>query len=141
MGKRKRGSRRDLEKECDRLFSILIRMKHLMHNDRIECYTCGHTYHYREMQCGHYIGRGNHITRWLEDNCRPQCKTCNEYKHGNLEEFKLRLERETPGLPEFLENLKNQTEKHTQSDLTELIFHLKQRIEECGGMKTIPRGD
>jgi hypothetical protein len=38
--------------------------------------------------------RKNHSTRWDIDNCRPQCKTCNQYKEGKAEKFENHLRRE-----------------------------------------------
>lgn len=135
---RGRGGKSSKIEEADRLFSTLIRMKGLMHGDRVECYTCGATYHFRAMQCGHYIGRANMITRWLEENARPQCVECNEHKHGNIDEFTKRLEEEQPGLPDRLRALGREIAHHTASELDRLIIHLKQRIEACGGKDVLP---
>jgi hypothetical protein len=35
-----------------------------------------------EADCGHWQKRGNHGTRWDEDNCRPQCFACNRHHNG-----------------------------------------------------------
>jgi hypothetical protein len=48
----------------------------------ISCFTCGGRYHYKEMDCGHYIPRHRFGTRWNLDNLRPQCTRCNCYHEG-----------------------------------------------------------
>jgi hypothetical protein len=47
------------------------------------CVTCWDKKHYKEIQNGHFISRGNYKYRWDEDNCFPQCMPCNIYKSGN----------------------------------------------------------
>jgi hypothetical protein len=44
-----------------------------------------------EAQCGHFIGRSHMPTRWDERNARPQCSTCNQFLHGNIKVFELKL--------------------------------------------------
>ena len=56
-----------------------------------ECITCGAikpTFKTRDcIQAGHFIqGRGATIL-FVEDNCHGQCKKCNKYLHGNLNEY------------------------------------------------------
>lgn len=46
------------------------------------------------MQNGHYIKRGNHAVRWDEDNCRPQCRDCNEGHNGRFDIFEEELKEE-----------------------------------------------
>jgi hypothetical protein len=76
---------KDLVAELDRVFSLYIRSKY----DR--CYTCGSTY---ELQCGHYIKRRFYAVRWDENNCRVQCKNCNEYNRGEETKFGEKLRKE-----------------------------------------------
>ena len=45
------------------------------------CYTCGILKHYKELHCGHYI---HNRLDYEENNLRPQCPSCNKWKHGNL---------------------------------------------------------
>ena len=48
------------------------------------CYSCGTTT--GQMHGGHYISKGSKktLTRYAEDNCNPQCSTCNERLSGNI---------------------------------------------------------
>lgn len=51
--------------------------------DKIQCFTCAFYFHPDFIDVGHIISRGSYATRWLEDNCRPQCRHCNRNLHGN----------------------------------------------------------
>jgi hypothetical protein len=48
------------------------------------CYSCGATT--GQMHGGHYVSKGakKTLTRYAEDNCNPQCSTCNERLSGNI---------------------------------------------------------
>lgn len=127
-------------KEADRLFSILIRLQHVQYNGRICCYTCGEPHHFNDMECGHFIGRGTMITRWLEENCRPQCYNCNVALRGNLEVFASKLEIDHPGLPEQLKALEwGPTANYTRTDIEDHIKLIKKRIDLFGGLGSVPK--
>ncbi len=49
--------------------------------------TCGRSYHYKEINCGHYIKRDITYLRYDERNCHPQCVRCNHHLSGNLDEY------------------------------------------------------
>ena len=118
--------------EVDYKFSFYIRYIHSIRgadNRRIvKCYTCDEWMNFSEAQCGHYMPRANMYTRYMPENCRPQCKTCNEYKDGNIEEFKRRLEFDSPGITEQLELLAKQVAKLTQSDLQDIYSNIQATI-------------
>ena len=86
---------RQLIRKLDRIFSEFIRLRHAR-NGISQCYTCGKTeYWNNEMQCGHYVKRGNKVsTRFDMINCQVQCKHCNEVLDGNLDVFAERLDSE-----------------------------------------------
>lgn len=131
-----------LFKEADRLFSILVRLRYLQFNNKVECYTCRTSYHFKGMECGHFVGRGHSLTRWLEENARPQCVTCNHNQStkGEYEKFKARLEADHEGLPEYLEGLQQTKNVNlSKTDLEKVIAHIKKRIDAFGGMKSVPQ--
>jgi hypothetical protein len=43
------------------------------------------------MDAGHFMSRRYFNTRWHPVNVWPQCKSCNQYKNGNLEIFERKL--------------------------------------------------
>ena len=95
--KEHRKKKRDLDtsgamKLADTYFSRYMRLKHSLHG-YCTCYTCGTDKPIKEVDNGHYIKREHKATRYHENNCRPQCKTCNgDTKHnGKQAEFRVGL--------------------------------------------------
>jgi hypothetical protein len=89
--------------DLDAIFSQVVRLSHADEHGTVECYTCGVKKDWKQMQCGHFIPRIHMLTRFSEENCKPQCPTCNMMKDGNLIAFAEHLERERPGAVEMLE--------------------------------------
>ena len=60
------------------------------------CYTCGDIKEVKEVDNGHYQKREHKATRYHENNCRPQCKTCNGNtgKNGMQDVFRVNLSNE-----------------------------------------------
>lgn len=57
----------------------------------VPCYTCGQWNHFKDMDCGHCIGRRYMGTRWKREILRPQCTSCNLHNEGRHAEFRKRL--------------------------------------------------
>jgi hypothetical protein len=71
-------------KNIDQLFSRFIRQWY-WEQGITYCVTHGKAYDsWKELQQGHYIKRGHWPTRWLIENCAPQCGICNKYGAPNL---------------------------------------------------------
>lgn len=77
---------------ADMYFSRYIRLKHSI-DCKCTCYTCGKIEGIKDVDNGHYQKREHKATRYHENNCRPQCKTCNgDTKHnGKQAEFRVSL--------------------------------------------------
>ena len=73
---KKRTAAQEAEK-CAIDLQLLVRMKAACDNGYCECVTCGVVKHYKEMQGGHFMPRGNSSTKILEENIHPQCRGCN----------------------------------------------------------------
>ena len=82
------------EKLLDEEFSKFNRMSLADRNGLCQCYTCTKVAHWKDMDNGHFRGRKHLATRYDIDNCRPQCKSCNQFKDGKLEQFEDNLRRE-----------------------------------------------
>jgi hypothetical protein len=82
----------DVMRLADTYFSRYIRLKNSL-NGLCTCYTCGTIKDIKEVDNGHYIKREHKATRYNENNCKPQCKTCNgDTKHnGKQTEFRENL--------------------------------------------------
>ncbi len=95
MGKRGKSTPRSkLIAKLDRAFSRYIRQKDADHAGYVDCYTCGKTKHWTEVDAGHFQTRAKYSTRWDEENVKPQCKHCNMRNGGHQYEFGLHLDRE-----------------------------------------------
>lgn len=112
------GSMQSLANDLDRVFSLYIRIKYADENGIVTCFICDNPYHYLRLDNGHYIKRGNKATRFLEENCYPNCKWCNSKHNDNPLPFKEAIERYKPGLTEYLEE--QETSAVYKYDLTEL---------------------
>lgn len=113
-----------LKKKLDKIFSQYIRKKDADINGNVNCYTCGVTKKWEKdgMQAGHFMSRKHTITRWDEQNVKPQCYSCNCHYYGKQYQFALNLNKEYGnGTSEALLLKSRQTQKNTISDLQELI--------------------
>lgn len=117
----------------DSIFSHYLRQKYADKNGYVKCYTCDKTFHWKDIQCGHYFSRTSLSTRWDEKNCRPQCSGCNVAQHGNYPVFGIRLSQEigTNGM-ERLEQLHNKTVKLMNIELLEMIKDYYSRLRWPG---------
>lgn len=77
--KPKTKTRKWYERECDTLFSSIVR-------SRGACQRCGSKYN---LQCAHVIGRSDHFLRWDENNALCLCHDChNNWAHRFPNSFK-----------------------------------------------------
>lgn len=82
------------KKKADAVFSLHIRNKYADKEGMVQCYTCPFKGPVKKLQCGHLVSRFYLATRYDERNCRPQCITCNVWRHGRVPEFAARLQAE-----------------------------------------------
>jgi len=114
----------------DNEFSKYIRLKYADENGICSCYTCGNNYYWKYIQNGHFFSRAHILTRYHENNCRPQCLVCNVQKDGNLEIYKKKLIKEI-GKDEFnvLIELKKIDIKIMKYELDELLIFWRAEIK------------
>lgn len=48
-------------------------------------------FHWTRIQNGHYMSRKYLSTRFDENNCRPQCVSCNVFQQGNIQLYRRNL--------------------------------------------------
>lgn len=118
----------NLVQDLDHVFSQYIRNKHADKNGVVECYTCGGKHTIAEIQCGHFMGRSNLGTRWMEANCRPQCMECNYFKTGNIEEFEYKLHAENNAVVEYLRETARQPVRPTREELKSLVIEYRSKL-------------
>lgn len=115
----RKASRKTLVKKLDKVFSEYIRLRTAKEiTGIVECVTCGKNDHWKSMDCGHFMSRKHISTRWHEDNCQVQCKSCNVFKYGEQYKYSLWLGEKKSA--ELLA-LSRQTLKLYDYDLEDLI--------------------
>jgi len=76
-----------LLKLAQTVFNKYIRLR-----DGNNCISCDHVGDSRQIHAGHYMSQGgNSALRFNELNCHSQCVQCNNYKSGNLANYRIRL--------------------------------------------------
>tara|TARA_Y100001972_G_C7592101_1_gene296828 strand:- start:80 stop:457 length:378 start_codon:yes stop_codon:yes gene_type:complete len=119
--------RSTLIKKLDKVFSQYIRLKDADHAGYVNCFTCGVTKNWREVDAGHFQSRGKYATRWHEDNVKPQCKRCNGFRGGEQYQFALKLGTD---LADQLVVLSNQPARFTNDELLEKIKNYQQEVKK-----------
>jgi hypothetical protein len=120
-------TRKGLIKKLDAVFSEYIRLRTANENGFVECVTCGKQDHWRSMDCGHFISRKHISTRWHEDNCQVQCKSCNVFRYGEQYKYSLWLGAKKS---EYLYTLSKETLKLYDYDLLDMIEIYKEKVAE-----------
>ena len=124
--------RKTLVKKLDAIFSEYVRRKHADKNGIVKCYTCNKKAYWKGegMQNGHFISRKSRILRWREDNCKPQCYSCNCHFYGRQYVFALNLNKEYGyNIAEELLIESKKIIKQSDQDLLDLIDDYKQKVE------------
>ena len=87
----KKPTRSKLVKKLDTVFSQYIRRSSADNNGYCTCVTCNKTFHWKEIQAGHFMSRKHYSIRWDERNVKPQCVACNVYRAGEQYKYSLFL--------------------------------------------------
>lgn len=121
----------ELIDDADAIFSKYIRLRAADENGILLCYICDQPVHWKQAQLMHYIKRSNLYLRWDEKrNCRPGCKTCNEFKDGNLIEYARKLELELPGVTDILYEEALLPYKPTREEVKQIILEYSHRFKQ-----------
>lgn len=87
----KKPTRSKLVKKLDTVFSQYIRRSNADNNGYCTCVTCNKTFHWKEIQAGHFMSRKFYSVRWSEENVKPQCVACNVYRAGEQYKYSIFL--------------------------------------------------
>ena len=86
----------------------------------VNCYTCGKTNHWKEMDVAHYIHKD--CLDFEPDNLRVCCARCNRFLHGNLGVFAEKLIKEIgQERVDRLRELSHRVKKFTRQELERII--------------------
>lgn len=131
-------NRTTAKKALDKVFSHYIRLRATDENGYGNCFTCGQTYHWTEVDCGHFMSRVNLSTRYDELNCQFQCKHCNISNSGQQYEFGVNLNWVYgPDTAESIVRASKQLRKFTLAEYEEMIKHYMKKVDELRGAKNI----
>ncbi len=78
----------DLKAKLDKEFSLFIRLRDAMLNGYFKCISCGQIKPFEQADNGHYINRQHMSTRFDEMNCNAQCRHCNRFMEGNIQNYR-----------------------------------------------------
>jgi hypothetical protein len=117
----------DWLKEAQVVFNQYIRLR-----DKAQpCISCGSKLG-SKYDAGHFYSMGGHkAVTFDEENVHAQCVTCNQFKHGNLLNYREGLlKRIGEAKLDALSQRANATRKYTNDELQELIKTYKQKTNE-----------
>jgi len=118
-------------KKLDKVFSEYIRRRDADEYGRVKCCTCPNTFHWSEMDAGHFVRRGNLSVRFHEMNCHAQCKECNQFKYGmEAEHYVYIANRYNEGTPLHLIQLGRSGVKFMQFEIDEMTEKYKLKIRD-----------
>lgn len=127
-----------LVSKLDSIFSHYIRLRDVMPNGMCRCISCGHILPFSQMDCGHYMSRGNNATRWNEDNCNAECITCNRSDTNHLKGYKRNLIKKIGRAKvDELRVLAHSIKKYSDADLKEMIAHYKDGVKRLEKEKKV----
>lgn len=120
-----------LKSILDKLFQLFIRLRDGREDGTFQCISCGRILPFERSDCGYFINERHSATRYNEDNCHAQCRTCNFFKGGNTEEFRKALVRKYgEEKVQELERMKNDISKISEADYQEMIDYYELKVEE-----------
>jgi len=126
MKKKKQPTRKTLKRKLDDIFSLYIRLR-----DGGICYTCGIRGEPKKMDAGHYIKRQYDALRFDERNVHCQCRKCNRFMGGNMDEYAVRLIKQYGEqiLIEF-DRKKREIKQFGIEELQKMIEHYRNQIKK-----------
>lgn len=116
--------------DADTIFSQYIRLKYANERGLVKCFTCPTVKHWTMVDNGHYVKRGHLMFRLDERNCRPQCKDCNgdQKTNGKQHIFAENLEKESPGVAEYLMDERKLVYKPTREEIRQIIAEYTPKV-------------
>lgn len=126
--------------DLDRVTSRLVRLSAMGKDGKVQCFTCTTKKDFKQIQCGHFVPRANLVFRfdWTY-NLRPQCKNCNVTLRGNLKVFEENLEKERPGIVEWMQEESRKVYSPTRDELKQTLhdYQLKLNTVENAKLKML----
>lgn len=128
-----RASRSTLMDKADRAFSLFIRTRDSQEYEGkvFRCISCGRVLSIDQADCGHYVNRSHMSLRFSEINCHAQCRRCNRFMEGNIQDYRKGLIKKLGEAKVLLlEATKNVTNKISNFELELLAKHYKKEVKK-----------
>lgn len=122
--------RQKLIERLDAVFSMYVRLRDCNEHGIFRCISCYRDFPFDEADCGHYIPRQHMSLRFDERNCNAQCRGCNQYAAGNLENYRLGLvAKYGESVVLSLESKKHEVNKLSEYELRDMISHYRKEVK------------
>ena len=126
-------SRPTLMKNADSAFSLYIRTRDSQKYQGLafDCISCGRQMPIDQADCGHYVNRQHMSLRFSEQNCHAQCRKCNRFMEGNIQDYRKGLIKKIgEDKVIMLEATKHVTNKISNFELEILAKHYKKEVKK-----------
>lgn len=126
----KGSDRQKLVRKLDDIFSECVRLRDADSNGIVSCITCKDKHHWTDVDCGHFVKRGNAAVRWDLRNSNGQCRLCNSANDGKEDLHAEAIDQlYGNGTAWKLRQLGTQDEKFMQHELQGMIDELKKEVK------------
>lgn len=118
-----------------KVFSLYIRLKAVKEAGQPQtgmgrCYTCGSYKDVKDLDAGHWLQGRHNSVMFDERNVHPQCTACNRFKHGNLIEYTMQMQKEYGmAVCEDLRALNNESKPMKTSDYQEIYKEYTDKLK------------
>jgi len=130
---KRKASRSTIMRKADDAFSLFIRTRdsQVYEGKAFRCISCQRVLPINQGDCGHYVNRSHMSLRFSELNCNIQCRHCNRFQEGNIQDYRKGLIKKI-GEPKvlLLEAQKNITNKLSNFELEIIAKHYKEETKK-----------
>jgi hypothetical protein len=120
-------------RKADDVFSLFIRTRdsQAYEGKAFRCISCGRVLSIDQADCGHYVNRSHMSLRFSEANCSAQCRFCNRFQEGNMQDYRKGLiQKIGEQKVVLLEAQKNITNKISNFELEILAKHYREETKK-----------
>lgn len=126
-------SRSKAMRKADEAFSLFIRTRDAQPYEGVafRCISCGRILPIEQADCGHYVNRQHMSLRYSEMNCNAQCRQCNRFQEGNIQDYRRGLIHKIGEQKvDLLDAQKHATNKMSAFELDLLAKHYKSETKK-----------
>ncbi len=121
----------ELVKELDEIVSKYVRLSAADKDGICQCYTCPTKEHYSRVDAGHFVGRSCMWLRWdTGRNIRVQCQKCNRMEYGKALVFAVNLDKELPGVTDYLMEESRKVHKWSDYEIRQMIKDFRIKVKQ-----------